>query len=231
MDDLNQISLNYTLTIDDDPLVRKIVEVATGIRSLSFASVQSLRSRGQRYRPRGLFLDVNLGGGETGLDLIPTLRSWWPYCPIIMITATENESVIGQALAAGVNDYIKKPINALELNARFRARSIEMQERTSREILQIGDIRFDTVRRYLEKESRVRHLTEIDARLLAYLARSMQTLVDKKDLKSAIWGNMKISDNALDKRISEVRRALSDVSKSVRLASYYGRGVQLVIGE
>lgn len=45
---------------------------------------------------------------NTGLDLLPMLRSRLPDCPIIMFTATGNEEIAVKAMKAGVDDYVVK---------------------------------------------------------------------------------------------------------------------------
>ena len=48
----------YTITVDDDPMVRKMIEQVMGIKSLSFLSGQSLLSRAERYEPIALVYSI-----------------------------------------------------------------------------------------------------------------------------------------------------------------------------
>jgi ActR/RegA family two-component response regulator len=66
------------VTLDDDPMVSRILEKATGIKSLSFSSLQELVQVAGQYEPLAAFIDIHLGIDECGLDIIPTLRAKWP---------------------------------------------------------------------------------------------------------------------------------------------------------
>ena len=159
------------------------------------------------------------------------LRSWWVYCPIIVVTASPGDDIVGLALAAGANDYLRKPMNPKELAARLHARTVEMQQRAAMDSIQIGDSTLDIIRRCLSGKKGKRHLSELDARLLAHLARSPETLISRPELKQVLWGGLRITDNALDKRLCELRQALRDVGASASLLSYYGKGLRLTVNQ
>jgi DNA-binding response OmpR family regulator len=220
---------DYTLTIDDDPTVHRIIEVITATKSLSFHSAASFLSRGERYAPQAVFVDVNLGVEMSGLDLIPRIRDLWPYCPILVITSTPDDDAVGQALAAGANDFVKKPLSGPELLARLRARAIEMAGRARHDSLEIGDLRLNLRLRRLESLTGTSPLSPSETQLLEYLIQARGATVNKAELKRRLWGNLKVSDNALDKKIYDVRQALRDLSTCVSLESSYGKGIHLTV--
>ncbi len=219
----------YTITLDDDPIVRRLIETATGLRSLAFISASAFRRRARRYQPHAVFVDVMLGSGETGIDLIPTMRTWWPFCPIIVVTASPGDEAVGMALASGANDYVRKPISGRELAARLHARTVEMAERARRQRLAVGDTTLDLVFRRLEAPGGFQYLSEIDVRLFSHLAAAPDAVVPREELKRALWGEVKVSNNALDKRLSELRQALRVVGSGLALTSSYGVGVRLAL--
>lgn len=57
-----------------------------------------------------------------GLELIKRIREQRPQesLPIVMITATDEKSILREAFDAGANDFLRKPVEPIELNARVK---------------------------------------------------------------------------------------------------------------
>ncbi|HYX33413.1 MAG TPA: response regulator [Oligoflexus sp.] len=218
----------YTITLDDDPTIRLIIEHATGMISLPFASVGTLLARADRYSPVALFVDIHLGVDSWGLDAIPTLRTKWS-CPIIVITADAASHLIGQALSLGAHDFIRKPIQVPELQARLLARIAEMSERIQQSVLHIGDVVYTSKRRLLELEDRKQFLAPYEAQIFEALVEAKGILMTKDELRCKVWGDIKVSDSALDKKIFTIRRALRDLGSQMTIETSYGKGLCLLV--
>jgi DNA-binding response OmpR family regulator len=218
----------YTITLDDDPTVRLIIEHATGMVSLPFVSVESLLARADRYEPVALFVDIHLGVADLGLEAIPILREKWS-CPIIVITADAASHLIAQALALGAHDFIRKPIQEVELQARLLARCAEMRERVQESVLHIGDVTYTSRRRLLEKGGKQQFLAPYEAQIFETLAMAQGLLMTKDELRCKVWGHIKVSDGALDKKIFTIRKALRDLGSQIKIQSRYGKGLSLVV--
>lgn len=82
--------------------------------------------------PRLVLLDWSMPGLD-GLEICRRLREIGSNNPpyIILLTARDEKSDIVQGLAAGANDYVAKPFDSQELQARIRVgqRMLEMQSR------------------------------------------------------------------------------------------------------
>ena len=217
----------YTITLDDDPLICRTIEKMMGIKSLPFTSVDTFLTRAPRYNPLGIFIDIFLGENQNGLDVIPKARQLWPFCPIFVITSDDINENLGNALVNGANDFIQKPFNALELAARFRIRTIEMNVLASSEVVSFGDIKLDRRRNLLAGKNHVHYLSGSDFKLMTYLVQSNGLLVPRDELKRVIWDSIHVSDGALDKKIFDIRQALKSVSQNVSLKAKYGGGVIL----
>lgn len=65
-------------------------------------------------------IDLQLGNGRSGLDLIEQFRaSQGPGPRVIMVSATGDTRTIAEALARGANDYILKPLDREHLAAKL----------------------------------------------------------------------------------------------------------------
>lgn len=67
-----------------------------------------------------VFLDIDLGTKENGLDYLKKLKQENPYLPVIMITADQNVSTVVKAMQLGASDYVGKSpdLNSLKIAVR-----------------------------------------------------------------------------------------------------------------
>lgn len=222
-------SERYTITLDDDPMVSKILSKAIGIHSLPFTSAEGLMARAERYHPIAAFIDIHLGTEETGLDIIPSLRKFWPFAAIMVVTSDTRGKIIGESLAAGANDFIPKPLNIDEVRARLQARLHEMEARKQNTNAEFADVVFNRALRLIKNgEGQTKYLSPTEAVLLETLITAKGILVTKDELKRAVWGGLNVSNTAIDKKIHDVREALKEVSSQVEVRSKYGKGIQII---
>jgi len=223
---------DYIITIDDDPMMQKLVEKATGIRSLLFTTLHEFESKMSTLHPIALFVDVHLGTNENGLDILPKLRAKWPFAPIIVFTSDRQEDAVGDALAAGADDFIYKPINLKEVVARLQARLGELAKREAKDIIEIGDIVIDKAHRVISNQKNAqRFLSPTELGLLTCLLDAKGTVVRREIMKRRCWGQIYVSDNALNRKLHEVRRALKEISDVVSIRTLYGTGFVLEVKE
>ncbi len=220
-------SRTYCISLDDDPMIFKIIQEITKLPTLPFVSGEKLLERAASFHPVVAFIDIHLGTNELGLTVLPQLRAIWSHTPILVMTSDDAVHLIGQSLSLGANDFVKKPLRPDEVRARVQARIFEMNQREEAACFQIANIRCDRVHRLVEGPSGKRFLSESEWQLLACLAQAQGMFITKQDLKAKIWGDVAVSDNAVDRKLSTVRQALKDVSNQVQISAKYGQGVRL----
>lgn len=214
------------ITLDDDLMVERIIGSATGKRTRNFSKVEDLMQSAHEIDPIAFFVDINLGS-ENGLIAMPTIRKRWPHCPILVITSNSATESIRAALTAGADDFICKPLQPVEVMARLQLRLEDVAHKSSKEILEIADVQLDTVRRCLRGENGQVFISPIECTLLATLIFAKETLVEKEALKVRCWGEFKVTDNALHRKLHAVRQALKDVSNQVIIQTKYGVGFSI----
>ncbi len=57
-----------------------------------------------------IFLDENMPG-KTGLDVLPEIKKSRPNIPVVMITKSETEDLMEDAIGSQISDYLIKPVN------------------------------------------------------------------------------------------------------------------------
>ena len=67
------------------------------------------------WQPHALLLDVDLGDGPSGLDLLEMLHKEKIDFPVIMLTADDSAESAVRAMRSGAADYLNKPFNIEEV--------------------------------------------------------------------------------------------------------------------
>jgi two-component system KDP operon response regulator KdpE len=214
----------YTITLDDDPMVSKLIEKATGYPSKGYVDPEVLLKEMGDLDPIAVFVDIDLGTTLSGLDVIPSLRRRWPFTAILVITASTPHNVIKTALSSGADDFAQKPIIPDEIHARLQLRLSDWEQKASKKILKFGDITIDPAHRCVAGPKAKRYISPTEISLLSVLVLSEGELVEKDILKQRCWGDVNISENAFHRKLHAVRSLLKEVTDTVVIQSKYGIG-------
>jgi len=101
------------LALDEDPAVGKVVCFGT-----AEAALRSLNQL-QRFEPDVIVLDISLPG-MSGLEAIPHFHDALENVPIIMLTQSDGESDVIEALSLGAMGYLLKSATSEEIRAAAR---------------------------------------------------------------------------------------------------------------
>ena len=111
------------LVCEDDMIAQKVIEVALEKQNAQVISVSDGRKALQFLKDNTVDLiitDIHMPyfNGDDILRLVREEQK--KNTPIIMISSDTEEEVIALALRQGVNDFIKKPIDAISLEKRLK---------------------------------------------------------------------------------------------------------------
>ena len=185
------------LIIEDEPAIRRVLRAlleAEGYRCIEADTAQRAEIEARTHKPDVLLLDLGLPDGD-GLGVIRRVRAWSPL-PIVVLSARTQEQQKVAALDAGADDYVTKPFSAPELLARLRAairRHVSAATPASR--LSFGALQVDLARRESHGPGGVIHLTPLEYRVLACLARQLGAIVMQQQLIREVWGPERLDDS------------------------------------
>ena len=191
-------------------------------RDLLEALVQSLREAGYAVDEasdgrNGLFkavgaeydaivLDLMLPG-MSGFDVLRELRKT-KKTPVLILTARDGLNDRVKGLDAGADDYLTKPFELAELEARLRA-LIRRSAGKATAIIEIGDVKIDTAERTVYKEGIVVALTPREYALVELLAMHQGKLVSRTMIYDHLFDEDDDSlSNLVDVHVANVRKKL-----------------------
>jgi DNA-binding response OmpR family regulator len=156
-----------------------------------------------------ILLDLGLPDID-GLELLRKLRQV-TECPILILTARNDERSVVLGLRSGADDYLVKPVKLVELLARIEAvtrRTGRSGTGRARNIV-LGDLEIDLDRRVAAVGPRTLPLTATEFDLLALLARNAGSVVTREQILDALWGDAFLaSSRSLDVHLTGLRSKL-----------------------
>jgi len=136
-----------------------------------------------------IILDVMLPR-KNGFDICRDLRQRGITTPILMLTARGQvtDKVIG--LKLGADDYLSKPFEMMELQARIEAllRRVTPASRTPLETYQFGAIHVDFRRAEVTRDGKPVELSAREFQLLSYFIEHRGATLSRNELLDEVWG-------------------------------------------
>ena len=151
--------------------------------------------------------------GREPADICRELRACCPGLPVLMLTAGDREGDQLEALDAGADDCIAKPLHMNEVMARVRAiiRRTRSPQPPSQSTIRIGDIEVNPSRRLVYKSGNIVHLTPKEFDLLLYLMTHAGVPIPHGQLLTAVWGQDHANRvDCLRTFMRQLRRKLED---------------------
>ena len=168
-----------------------------------------------------IVLDLNLPGMD-GLEICRKLRGEVKKAtPVLMLTArgTLEDKLIG--LESGADDYLVKPFEVRELEARLRALIRRAAGHASSELV-CGPLRLDTKSSKADLDGAPLKLTSHEFRLLAYLMHHMGEVVSRTELVEHLYDqDFDRDSNTIEVFVGRIRKKLGvEIIQTVRGLGY-----------
>jgi DNA-binding response OmpR family regulator len=155
-----------------------------------------------------IVLDVMLPGID-GLAVCRKLREEARRdTPILMLTARDTLEDKIKGLEAGADDYLVKPFEIRELEARMRTLVRRHRGATARETYAVGDLTVDLATLKVTRAGQPLALTPIGLRLLVALMRASPRIVSRAELEREVWGEVPPDSDALRSHLYNLRKAI-----------------------
>lgn len=171
-----------------------------------------------------MLLDIMLPDGD-GRSLLKSVREQNHNIPIIVMTAKSEISDRIDVLDVGADDYIVKPFEFAELEARCRAvlRRHKGQNQTK---LRFGSVNLFPLLAILEFNGKKQNLRNRELRLLEIFFNAPKILHSKEQLTDRLFSiSEDVTDNAIEVYVARVRKKL--VNSGLEISTVRGLGYRL----
>ncbi|MBW0369046.1 response regulator transcription factor [Ensifer adhaerens] len=175
-----------------------------------------------------VILDVMLPGLD-GFEILRHLRARKKTTPVLVLTArSEIEDRVG-ALDLGADDYLVKPFDFRELEARTRV-LLRRHQGDPTNLIECGDLVLDRNSRSVRVGNREVQLKRREITLLEVLAARPGRVFSKDELLDRLFGfDENVNPNAVELYVGRLRKKIE--GSSVRIVTIRGLGYQLVADE
>lgn len=164
-----------------------------------------------------------------GIDVLRTLRgrsqAQWP---VIFVTHRDEERDVVQALLAGADDYVVKPVRSAELKARMLALLRRVYPHEGAELRHGGFLLLPASRSAFHEGDPI-ELKQREFELAQCLFTHLGQLLSRDYLMRTVWGrDADLPSRTLDTHISAIRTKMGlRPHRGVRLSAVYGHGYRL----
>ncbi len=204
------------LLVEDDPTMQATLHRALTRRGMEVTAVGDGRAALSQWaarQPDAVILDLTLPGLD-GLQVLQQARSRGLRTPVLILTArgTVGDRVMG--LNAGADDYLPKPFDLDELEARLRALVRRSADPTVASLapstVQIGAIRYDKDSGALYLNGEVMELTPRELALMHALLAQPGHAVTKERLYELVFpGQLDVQYEAIEVVVYRLRKKLA----------------------
>ena len=204
------------LLVEDDPTMQATLHRALTRRGMEVTAVGDGRaalSQWTALQPDAVILDLTLPGLD-GLQVLQHARSRGLRTPVLILTArgTVGDRVMG--LNAGADDYLPKPFDLDELEARLRALVRRSADPAVAPLapssVQIGAIRYDKDSGALYLHGEVMELTPRELALMHALLAQPGHAVTKERLYELVFpGQLDVQYEAIEVVVYRLRKKLA----------------------
>lgn len=154
-------------------------------------------------------LDINLPG-KSGLEILQAMRGRGDMRPVLMLTARAELDDKIAGLDAGADDYLSKPFEMQEFNARIRALSRRVTD-TPKPARQIGSLHFDTGARMISGPDGPLDIPRREIALFERLLQAEGRLVSKQALLDSLYGTgADVDEPVVEVYVSRLRKRVQN---------------------
>ena len=211
------------LVVDDDVAILRAVRrglEAHGYRVDVLQSGAEVLTEFRRSRPDVILLDLLLPDAD-GVDLCRAIRAE-ANVPVIVLSAVGDDRRKVQALDEGADDYLVKPFELAELQARLRA-LLRRSKGAAGPLLQHGRVALDPASHVVFLDGTPVELSAREFATLQELMMNAGKVRTRSQLEDSLYGwGEEIESNAVSVYIHQLRRKLgADFIRTVRGVGYF----------
>ena len=147
--------------------------------------------------------------------------------PILMLTARDTLQDKVSGLDAGADDYLVKPFELLEVEARINALMRRKTTITQDETLKVEDLIVNLGTLQVTRNEKELVLSPIGYKILVLLMRASPRVVSRREIESEVWGDILPDSDTLRSHLYNLRKVLDKPFERKILHTIQSRGYRI----
>jgi two-component system, OmpR family, response regulator QseB len=221
------------LFVEDNPRLRSLIGSHLRARGFAVDAVGRADDAGTALATTSydiVLLDLGLPDADGSAVLVEAQRRSGGQLPVIVVTARDDLGDRIRLLNQGADDFIVKPFDMLELEARLHAVLRRPGMRTARAMI-CGDLTMQIGSGEVSVGERRLDVARREFALLEELMRAGERTVVRQTLEDRLYAfDEAVTPNALEQSVSRLRRRLADAGSTVTIETRRGIGYRLAPG-
>lgn len=221
--------MSKILIVDDDPFIRKLIQLSLRNAELELADCTNGREALElvgRSRVELVILDIMMPEMD-GWELCTELRRLYPDLPLLMLTAKSESSHKVRGFQLGVDDYLVKPFDPLELALRVKALLRRYRIHTQQRV-QVGNMELNRSDFEIDINGKRQAIPLKEFELLFKLALHPNQVFTRNQLVEQIWGlNYEGDERTVDVHVKRLRERFPVVAVAFEIKTVRGIGYKL----
>ena len=168
----------------------------------------------------------------TGLEVLTWIReNYDSNVPVLFVTQRQEEEDIVEALEAGADDYLVKPVRQGEFKARLKALYRRSSDFVNKDEvpLDVEPYAIDKAKEEISLHGSPIKLTKKEFDLAVFLFKNMGRVISRDHIMESVWGKYSdLNTRTVDTHVSRIRSKLNIAEENGwRLNSIYMHGYRL----
>jgi len=222
---LNHVNV---LVVDDDANIRELISIflsGEGYTVIEAENGQEALTLLEENNIQIVVVDVMMPEVD-GYDLTKEVKKYYDI-PILMVTAKSESQDKLKGFDLGVDDYVVKPFDPLEIVARVKALLRRFQLLSDKNIF-VGNLTINQIKYEISANDQSITLPLKEFELLLKLASQAGRIFTRNDLIEQIWGlDYEGDERTVDVHIKRIRERLRELKATVEIVTIRGLGYKL----
>jgi len=225
---VNLLNHVKVLVVDDDANIRELISIflsGEGYTVIEAENGQEALTLLEENNIQIVVVDVMMPEVD-GYELTKEVKKYYDI-PILMVTAKGESQDKLKGFDLGVDDYVVKPFDPLEIVARVKALLRRFQLLSDKNIF-VGNLTINQVKYEISANDQSITLPLKEFELLMKLASQAGRIFTRNDLIEQIWGlDYEGDERTVDVHIKRIRERLRELKATVEIVTIRGLGYKL----